>query len=240
MNTSANKNRKSIFTMMLALGVPALFLTSCSKPAVTGNINTPVAGIAFVQASPDQPVLDIFFNNTKYNTIPISYGNTFNYATVNAGTVPVALYNDATVKVVAADTLQLIPNVTYSLFLTNTVSNPQLFLLPDTLAKPAGSNAAIRFIDLSPDAPAVDLVIKGGSKLASDMTFKKHTTFVPVQADFYTLEVHAAGTSTVLATLNNLKFQSGFLYTVWFHGLNAGTTSADKLAVDIITNTYFM
>ncbi|BAU52683.1 DUF4397 domain-containing protein [Mucilaginibacter gotjawali] len=237
---NSTKNLKSILTTVLALGLPVLFLASCSKPVVNGNVSTPIAGVAFVQASPDQPVLDIFFNNTKYNTTPISYGNTFSYATVNAGKVPVALYNDATVKAIVTDTLTLLQNVAYSLFLTNTVSHPQLFLLPDTLSKPAGSDAAIRFIDLSPDAPAVDLVIKSGSTLASNMTFKEHSTFIPVQADFYTLEVHAAGTSTVLATLNNLKFQSGFLYTVWFHGLNAGTTSTDKLAVDIITNTYFM
>jgi hypothetical protein len=238
---TSTKNSKSILTFIFILGLPSLFLMSCSKPANLGNITTPIAGVAFIQASPDEPALDIFFNNSKYNNSPISYGSTFSYATVNAGKVPVALYNDATVKTIVADTLQIAQNVTYSLFLTNTVSNPQLFLLTDTLAKPTSGNCGLRFIDLSPDAPAVDLVIKGGSKIASNVTFKGYSTFLPLQGDtFYTLEVHAAGTSTVLATLSNFKYQSNFLYTVWFHGLAAGTTSTDKLAVDIISNTYFM
>jgi len=238
---TSTKNNKSALTSMFILGLAALLLNSCSKPVANSNINTPVAGVGFVQASPDEPPLDIFFNNSKYNSLPIVYGNTFSYAPVNAGKVPIALYNDVTVKAVVADTVQLAQNVTYSLFLTNTVSSPQLFLLPDTLAKPAAGNASIRFIDLSPDAAAVDLVIKGGAKLAGNVTFKGHSTFLPVQGDmFYTLEVHAAGTSTVLATLSNFKYQTGFLYTVWFHGLASGTSSADNLAVDIITNTYFL
>lgn len=238
---TSTKNNKRILTSISILGLAALFLTSCSKPGTVSNVSTPVAGVGFVQASPDEPPLDIFFNNSKYNSLPIVYGNTFSYASVNAGNVPIALYNDATVKAVVADTVQLAQNVTYSLFMVNTVSNPQLFLLPDTLTKPATGNAGLRFIDLSPDAPAVDLVIKGGAKIAGNATFKTHSTFLPLQGDmFYTLEVHAAGTSTVLATLSNFKYQSGFLYTVWFHGLAAGTSSADNLAVDIITNTYFL
>jgi len=234
-------NLKNISPFIFLLGLPAVLLTSCSKPVVTGNINTPIAAVAFIQASPDEPTLDIFFNNSRYNTTPIVYGSAYSYANVNAGKVPVAIYNDANVKAIATDTIQFNQNTAYSLFLTNTVSNPQLFLLTDPLVAPPTGACSIRFINLSPDAPAVDLVIKGGSAIASNLAFKGYTSFLPEQGNtFYTLEVHTAGTSTVLATLANMKFQTGFVYTVWFHGLAAGTTSTDKLAVDIISNTYFM
>jgi hypothetical protein len=232
---------KNISPLIFLLGLPVLFLNSCSKSPVTGNIDTPIAGVAFIQASPDEPALDIFFNNSKYDTSPIAYGGTFSYANVNAGTVPIAIYNDATVKAIAADTVQLTQNTAYSLFLTNTVIKPQLFLLTDTLVAPPSGDCSIRFINLSPDAPAADLVIQGGSPVASKVTFKGYTSFLPVKGNtYYTMEVHTTGTSTVLASLSNYKFQAGFVYTVWFHGLAAGTTSTDKLAVDIVANTYFM
>jgi hypothetical protein len=236
-----NKNSKSLLILFAIIGLAGFMLTSCSKAPVNFNYSPPIAGLAFIQASADEPLVDLVVNNSKYNLTPITYGQSFPYVTIFAGKLPVAVYNDVTGKPILTDTIQFDQNAGYSLFLCNTVSKPQLFLLPDTLLQPSAGNSGIRFVDLSPDAPAVDLVVQGGAKLASNVTFKGHSIFIPVKGDmFYTLEVHAAGTSTVLATLSNSKYQTIFLYTVYFHGLAAGTTSSDKLSVDIYTNIYFL
>jgi len=237
---TSTKNRKSILAFIFILGLPVLLFTSCVKQATNTYTSTPVAGLAFIQASPDQPSVDLFVNNSRYNTTPIPYGTSYSYLTINAGKIPIAVYNDATMKAIVADTIQFDKNIPYSLFLVNTVSHPQLFVLADTLVKPATGDAGIRFINLSPDAPAVDLVIKDGAALASNMSFKQHSVFSPLLGNtLYTLEVHAAGTSTVLATIPSFKYQAGYVYTIWFHGLAAGTTNSNKLAADVFLNGYF-
>lgn len=173
--------------------------------------------------------------------VPVNYGQNSGYFSINAGSNAASFYNDATMKSILSDTISFNPNTTYSMFLANKPTKPEVFLLTDTISQPTAGNASIRFIDLSPDAPAVDLVIKGGAVLVSNRSYKGYSSFSPIPGNlFYTLEVHQAGTATVLATLSNVKLNSGFVYTIWFHGLAAGTTATDQLSVDIINNAYYL
>jgi hypothetical protein len=73
-----------------------------------------------------------------------------------------------TKTVYKADTLTLNENRYYSLFLANTAGHEEFVLLKDTITRPADGKASIRFINLSPDAPAADLVIKDGATLAAN------------------------------------------------------------------------
>ena len=232
---------KNIFMLAGTIGLPVLMLSSCLKTPVSQNYSTPVAAVMFTDASPDQVPLDLFINNFGVNQSPINYGQNTGYFGINAGTNSVSLYADATRKSILSDTINFVQNTTYSVFLVNKVSQPQIFMMTDTIISPSTGNASIRFVNLSPDAPAVDLVVKGGSTLVSNRSFKGFSSFAPITGNsFYTFEVHQAGTATVLATLSNVKINAGYVYTIWFHGLTAGTTAADQLSVDIINNAYFL
>jgi hypothetical protein len=56
---------------------------------------------------------------------------------------------------------------------------------------------AVRFIHLSPDAPAVDIAVKGGPILFKDIAFEKASTYLAVKPGAYDLEVRPTGTTTV-------------------------------------------
>jgi hypothetical protein len=235
-----SKNTPKGLTILFSTICLAIFmLSSCSKPS-TNYVNTQaIAGLAIIQASPDQSPVDFFITNQKANSIPILYGQSFDYIVVPAGKDPVNFFNDVTEKSIVADTLQLNQNITYSLFLCNTVSSPQIFLLTDTLAAPGSGMSSVRFVNVSPDAGPVDLVIKSGATVTANKSFKGHSSFSTLPANVqYTFEVHQAGTANVLATVVG-KFNPNFVYTVWFHGLTAGTAGKDGLAADIFTNGYF-
>jgi len=231
---------KSILLLVGTIGFPVLMLSSCLKSPVNQNYSTPVAAVMFTDASPDQVPLDLFISNHGVNQLPINYGQNTGYVAINAGINSFSIYADATRKAILSDTINFIQNTTYSVFLVNKVSQPQLFMLTDTIMSPGTAAASIRFVNLSPDAPAVDLVVKSGATLVSNRSFKGFSSFAPLSGNaYYTFEVHQAGTATVLATLSNAKINSGYVYTIWFHGLAAGTTSADQLSLDIINNAFF-
>jgi hypothetical protein len=234
-------NSKSVLAFIFSAGLLSLLLTSCAKTPM--NINTtppPLAAVTITQASPDQPPMQIIIDNTRINQLPFNYGDSSPYLDLYAGKSSITFLDNATSKTILTDTINFLQNINYSLFLINSVSNPGVLLLTDTLAKPTTGNAAIRFINLSPDAPAVDLVVQGGAVLVANKSYKGYSSFIPISGNTAYLEVHQAGTSTVLATLSKVNFAPGYLYTIWFHGLAAGTTATDKLSVDIITNTYFL
>ncbi|MFI5137150.1 MAG: DUF4397 domain-containing protein [Sphingobacteriales bacterium] len=231
----------SILLFTAATCLPVLLLSSCMKTPVNTYYNSPEAAMSFIQASPDEVPLDLFISDFRVNQVPVNYGNNSGYFSINAGTNSVSLFADATRKSILSDTINFVKNTTYSVFLVNKVSQPQLFMLTDTLISPTAGNASLRFVNLSPDAQAVDLVVKSGATLVSNRSFKGFSSFAPITGNtYYTFEVHQAGTATVLATLSNVKIDAGYVYTIWFHGLAAGTTATDQLSVDIINNAYFL
>jgi hypothetical protein len=216
-----------------------LLLSSCLKT----NNNTyypPVALVAFVQASPDEPQLDFYLNNNMINIYPINYADHFDYFRAYTGSRVANFFDHSNMNKILSANIQLNANTNYSLFLANKPSQPEVVMLTDTINQPAAGNASIRFVNLSPDAPAVDLSVTSGSVLVANKAYKGFSSFIPVKGNTtYNFQVLQTGTNTVLATLPNISLNAGSVYTVWFHGLAASTGTADQLAANIYTNAYF-
>ncbi|MDB5017437.1 MAG: hypothetical protein JWQ84_2269 [Mucilaginibacter sp.] len=238
MKTCLNISKK------LLAGISAVFFIAISfSSCLKENKSTytpPVALVTFIQASPDEPVMDFYLDNNMIPAGSINYGSNIDYFQAYTGKRTVYFYNTGTKTKIFSDTVTFNQNFAYSLFLANKPSSPELVVLTDSISRPDAGNASIRFINLSPDAPAVDLVVKGGSILVANKAYKGHSSFLPIPGDkIYTLEVHRAGTATVLATIPSLKLNSGFVYTVWFHGLATPANNNDGLAADVLTNAYY-
>ncbi len=220
-------------------GFLCLLLSSCLKKDDTPPVAPQTALLSFVQASPNQPPMD-FYLSTRVNLSPIYFGDNVDYVSAAAGQ-RTAYFNAAgTMNGICSGNITLNPNMAYTLFLTNTVANPQLLLLTDTLTKPAATDAAVRFVALSPDAPAVDFAIQGGDVLAANKSFKSYSSFINVPGkSSYTFEIRKAGTNVVLATLPNIPMVTGYLYTIWFGGLVNNTSNADALTARVVVNAFY-
>jgi len=215
----------------------ATLLTSCLKDH--DNEPLPPAGlVSVINASPDSQPLDFYLNNNMVNVYPLRFGYGLDYFRAYTGKRTATFTMAGTQQQVKSDTLTVNTDKFYSIFLANKASSPDMVILTDSIAKPASGMATIRFVNLSPDAPAADLVIKGGATLAANKTYKSASGFTAVQGGNYTLEVHQAGTSTVLATLDNTTITNGSVYTVWLQGFAAATDNT-KLSADIQTNAIY-
>ena len=227
---------------LCAVCLLSALLSSCLKNS-NSYYAPPVAFVSFIQASPNQPALDFYMNNNKVNLAPINYGDGLDYFRAYTGKRTLSFYSAGTMTQLFSDTATLNVNVAYSVFLTNTSAtsaNPAILLLTDSISKPASGKATIRFVNVSPDAPAVDLAVKDSAAFVSNKAFKGYSSFLPMQGGkTYTFNVLQHGTSTVLATLSNVPINTGLVYTIWFHGLASSSNTNDKPAVGIITNAYY-
>ena len=196
----------------------------------------PVALISAINASPDAQPVDFFLDQNRASNYPIANGTSQDYIRAYTGKRNLIFYTSGNKMI--SDTATLKDKALYSVFLANLVSKPDLILLTDTIKQPATGIAAIRFINLSPDAPATDLAIKGGNILVSNKSYKGYSGFVtlPVNAA-YNFEIRQAGTNTVLASLSNIRIVNG-LYTIWLQGINAATDQT-KLSAHIQNNVYY-
>lgn len=223
--------------MLLAV-LPAMVLTSCDDD--DDDDTTPVVEIAnvmVVHASPDAPGVDLLVDDAKVNTAALTFPNNTGYLEVPAGTRNIKVNAAGTTTTVIDADLDLEANENYSVFAVNTLSNIEPLVLMDDLTAPASGNAHVRFVHLSPDAPAVDVAVTGGPVLFSGTEFKEAEDFAPVAAGSYDLEVRLAGTEDVVLTVPNVNLASGRIYTIFARGFVTPPADNDNaLGAEIIVN----
>ena len=222
--------------LMLAIALPiAVTVTSCSKDDEDPAPVVDKSSVLVTHASPDAPGVDLLVDGAKVNTAALEFPNNTGYLSVNSGTRNIKVNVSGTSTTVINANLPLVKNTSYSIFAVNTVANIEPLVIEDDLSAPASGNAHVRFIHLSPDAPAVDIAVDGGAVVFPDVTFKEYSDFTPLPAGSYDLEVRVAGTTTVALDLDPIVLQAGKIYTVFAKGLLAGTGN-QALGAQIIVN----
>lgn len=218
----------------LSLGAAAaLSFAACgdSTPAAQ-------AKLAVIHASPDAPAVDLIVDGARAGA-GLAYTKNTGYLGLPSGTRNIIVNVAGTQTAVLSASQNVDANKSYSVFATGraTASPATLGLLvvEDNLAAPAAGKAHVRFVHLSPDAPAVDIAVTGGPVLFPNRAFREFTAFTPVDAGTVNLEVRVAGTQTVALPLPNVTLAAGKIYTVWAKGLLMGS-GAQALGAEIIVN----
>lgn len=228
--------KKWMKIMLLAI-MPAIVLTSCDDDDDDDMGLNETASVMVVHASPDAPGVDLLIDDTKVNTAALTYPNNTGYLDVEAGRRNVKVNAAGTSTTVINANLDLERDQNYSVFAINTLSNIEPLVLEDDLTAPASGKAHVRFVHLSPDAPAVDIAVTNGPVLFSNRAFKSATDFTPVDATSYDLEVRLAGTNTVVLSVPGVQLASGRIYTIFAKGFVAPPTGNNNaLGAEVIIN----
>ncbi len=235
------RNRISLLSfraLALVLISSSLVFTSC-KDDDDDDTPTPTpttSKLMVTHASPDAPGVDLLVDGTKVNTAALEFPNSTSYLTVNSGNRNIKVNVAGTTTTVIDATPAFTANKSYSIFAVDEVAAISAIVVEDDLTAPASGKAHIRFIHLSPDAPAVDVAVaSSGAVVFGNKAFKEYTAFTPLDAGSYNLDVRVAGTSTVALVLPTITLQAGKIYTVFAKGFLGGT-GAQALGAGIIVN----
>jgi hypothetical protein len=221
----------------IVLLTSAIITTSCNKDDSGGIVSAPdKSKLMVVHASPDAPGVDFLVDGTKQNSAALTFPNNTAYLDILSGSRNLKVNAAGTTTTVINATVPFTKNTNYTLFAVDSLSKISTVLLTDNLAAPASGNAHVRFVHLSPNAPAVDIAVTGGSVLLPNTAFKGSTAFTPVLAGTYNLEVRVAGTTNVALPLPGVVLQAGKIYTVFAKGFLGGTGAQALDAGFIINN----
>ena len=221
---------------LAALAVLAVVsLAGCGDDS-TSNPLAPAAParVMAVHASPDAPAVDLVVDGAVAGS-GLAFPNNTTYLNVTAGTRNVKVNAAGTTTTVINANLPVSAGKSYSVFANGLVSSIGALVIEDDLTVPAAGKAHVRFVHLSPDAPAVDVAVTGGPVLFGNKAFQQYTAFTPVNAGTYNLEVRPAGSSTVVLPLPGITLEAGKIYTVFARGLVSGA-GAQALGAQIIVN----
>lgn len=233
--TQMVKGKMKIFGVLFLVTAA---LTSCLKDNNDDVVTPQSALISVVNASPDSQPLDFYLDNNRANNSAIEYGSGLNYLNAYVGKRTAAFYATGSSNKIKSDTMTLSANKAYTLYLTNLVATPDFVLLNDNITTPAAGQALVRFVHVSANTPAVDVVATTGTTIATSKTYKEASAFTAVQAAKYTVQVRQAGSNTVLATLTEKDLLAGGVYTIWLQGVQ-GATDGKALTANIQRNALF-
>lgn len=231
-NKKLTMKRMNLLRNGLGAALMLFSVTACDKDDDT--METANARVLVVHASPDAPAVDLLVDNVKVNSAALAYPANTGYLDVASGTRNFKVNAAGTTTTVINADVPLMENMAYSVFAYDRVAQIKPLVVMDNLATPAAGKAHIRFLHLSPGAPAVTIGVLNGSTFApvfSNRSFETAATatanqaFTPVDAGTYTFDVRLTDGTTSVLTVPNIALQAGKIYTVFARGIVGNTAS---------------
>ena len=230
--------------MLSGMAVSALLVLSGCLKSVDPPAATPAkAYVSIMHLAPTGPSLDVFFNEKKVSNTPFAPGNvTVAYNAIDKGAFSITFKKATSDSVVASVSAAQYDSLNfYTLFIYNTQVNGAVTAvrIKDDFSNLTANKSFYRFFHASPNTNAVDLymdnVIIESSRILADNTFSSpNNEFAGITSGIHTFEVKLAGTSDVIASLENIELAAGNAYTLYLRGLTGGTGSSQELSLGIL------
>ena len=195
------------------------------------------AGVAIYHSSPNSPDLNIIIDNEVINTAAFKYKNYSNYIEVLEGDRRLRFNNFSDGTNLVDATLNFEVNKSYTLFVINTLSNIELLRISDATDFPSSGKGKVRCLQLSPDAPQIELKWTGESTpLFSGMTFKQVKDFKEVPFGKYSLEVKVIGGSGRTIVVPDVEIKEAGYYTILIEGFDNPPATSNTMTARVIAN----
>lgn len=188
-----------------------------------------------VNASPNSGDLYFFADGNKINSNSLNYANAQGYYRFYDG-MRTFTVQDNNGNILDTEEREVNDEDIFSLFAVNNFDQLELVSFEDHLEAPGFYNAGIRLINLSPDAPNVDIYLDG-HLITSNIPFKTASPFVNVEDNEYNVEIKDTQTGNTLFQKSSVVFYPNRIYTLYTKGfVNAPTGSNDNFSLEIIRN----
>ena len=202
----------------------SLTLAACNtmEPIAVENANVRVAHL-----SPNTPNVDVFIDGRLLPALTnVPFKTVSTYLKIPIGPHDIAIYPTGKTTNPAIEVRGLVlekKNYTVgAIGLLGVTGDKGLTakVYEDGLTTIAGK-ARVRVIHASPDAPAVDVGVKGGTPadaVVKGITFPNATGYLELTPGVYPLEIRAAGAAAAVFSFNTPNLEAGKVYTVFAVG----------------------
>lgn len=221
---------RKIYTSILVF-VTIITLISCKKDEVD---TTAYTAIGVVNGSPTAATYDVYLGATKLNSAALPLGGGVAYTQQIAGNYDVKFTIAGRGESIYSKSVNLTQNNFNTFFLVGSPNSFDGVFTVDDLKATSTTQAFVRFVNLSPDAPALTLGTTGGAAIGTSQAFKGVGNFVPVATGAQSFELKD-NSSVIRATLTGVNLVANGYYTVIARGLVTPVGSADlPLAAQLI------
>ncbi|WP_270182616.1 DUF4397 domain-containing protein [Alkalihalobacillus sp. CinArs1] len=181
------------------------------------------AMVRVIHASPDAPAVDVYVDGEAV-VEGAEYKQATDYMALPAGDHKIEVFpagENGEGDPVIIQNVTLEEGMKYSAAAVGKLDGISLWALGDD-AKASEGKAKVRVVHASPDAPNVDVAVKDGDVLFSDVAFKSTSDYAEVDPMTVDLEVRPAGSEDVVLEIPGVELKEGYVYSVYAIGLVEG------------------
>lgn len=187
--------------------------------------------IRILHASPNAPAVDVYANENLI-VENLEYKELSQYIPVQPGNYNITVYPSGEMENPVINTNVYIPKDTVSTIAAiGKLPDISLSTIPEPIIANDSGGPCIRFIHLSPNAPAVDIKLADDTKVFNNIPYKDITNYTCIPTGTYTFKVTPAGTNNVVITVPNVKLDPNNYYNVYAVGLVGETPALEALLI---------
>ncbi|HZH55449.1 MAG TPA: DUF4397 domain-containing protein [Sphingobacteriaceae bacterium] len=183
----------------------------------------------------DETVLDVHLGEKKINSTGIT-GQTFTYFTVDAQQDRLSIFEAGETDTLVSAHHHFKAGENFSAIVFGNADDAELLIASDDLEDPTGGKSKIRFANLlDADHPLELWMADAEEALQDEAAYATVKTFIEVEpVTDVTLQVRGVDSEEILADLEEVKFESGKIYTVLV--LNSVLEGVETPVIRVITN----
>lgn len=206
---------------------PCQFINSNFYRATPAN-----SYIRVLNASPNTSSVDVYLDG-KLIAQNLTYKSFSKYIPMGPGNHNIKIYPTGQLTNPLIDTMiNLPPGFAFNLALIGYQPNLTLYAIPEPFNPQTFGTACIRFVHLSPTAPAVDITLTDGKKIFNNVKYEDFSVYACVPPGTYTLQVRSAGTNDILLTVPGVQLMPNKYYSIYAVGIPGGSPPLEALVVE--------
>ncbi len=210
--------QKHLKYMKMALNAQRADMTMSNQPSY----------VRILHAVPDAPNVDVYVNANRVLR-DVAFKDVSDYLTLPSGKYHIDIYPAGTsVTTIISKKVRIDPGKAYTLAAVGSGNKLQLLPYIDEPSTPNGESK-VKFIHLSPDAPAVDIAVKGGDVIFSNISFKEASDYLVLTPMTVNLEARVAGSKNTVLSIPDVKLKANQAYTIVAVGLANGTPELEAI-----------
>lgn len=195
----------------------AFAFSACKK---TDTVDPTLSAIRVVNASPSSATYNVYLSGSLINSAELPFAGSLSYVQKTAGAYSLKFTTGSSVESLLTKSITMSQSVYQSFFLINKPGTLDGLYVNDDLSVASADKAYIRFVNLSPDAQALDLAKTGASSaLITNKAFKVASGFISIDPGTYSFDAKDTSTGLVKTTLSSTTFVAGYHYDVICAGL---------------------
>lgn len=187
--------------------------------------------IRVLHASPNSPAVDIYANDGLIME-NLAYGKISQYIPVTSNDYNIKVFPTGDMTTAVIDTDVFIPeNTVFTVAAIGTLPNISLFPVQEPPVVQNTGNACVRFVHLSPNAPAVDIQLANGTVIFDNVPYKGVTNYICTPPGVYNLNVVPTGTNDIALSVPGVELDANTYYTIYAIGLVADSPALQALLI---------